>query len=302
MGDVIAQVNGAEDIIVGLLKDIPDAGTTNFDATLYKFGILYDADDVYQIIVDGQAKATTTLTADGDLVELQLSSGNINYIVKRGATTFNLGSVSYDFTQPPLHVGCSMKANNTSNVTDFIYNYHLGHESLQGPNNPILVKKFDQQVVSNPLLGAGINTKLSLTMPDGILELLGFDVAPEDTTNDEGSFIASVPLQDTTTPLSLSVELPNLGRMENYDGSDGERKNLVALIPKLTQSGNNLVYEASFPLYISINNQYPLNLSSLECRILSSEDNSEVELEHPGCSLLFALHKSSTNVPQDSTK
>ena len=300
VGQVGCLVSGNDKVIVGLLKNLPESTTTDFDHTLYRYGIVYDgalAGATYKSIVDGVMSDTGVNCNDDDVIQILLNKGKIEYQLDNGTP---IGITSYDFDSPPLNIACSMSGNNMI-ATQFQYHPNLAHTSLAGPLNPIHVKTFETGMVSSGV-GAGAGTKITITMPEAIQELLGYDSNPTVSTLQEGAFYADIPLQDTSSPLSLSIELPNLGRMENHDGYDGERKNLVALIPKLTQSGTDLVYEASFPLYININNQYPINLSSLECRILSSRDNSEIELEEPGCSLLFALHKPSTGSPQDSTK
>ena len=49
-------------------------------------------------------------------------------------------------------------------------------------------------------------------------------------------------------------------------------------------------------MFIDLNNSEPIQLSKLEIRILNSVDDTEVDLDSPGCSLTFATkhHRLST--------
>ena len=93
-------------------------------------------------------------------------------------------------------------------------------------------------------------------------------------------------------PTSITVELPNLGgNILSYDGVFERRRNIVAVIPSMKQDKNNLIYDPGFPSFIDINNGYPIQLSKLDARLMSSFDDEPINLEAPGCSLTFGLQE-----------
>ena len=94
---------------------------------------------------------------------------------------------------------------------------------------------------------------------------------------------------DGAHPYSLSVELPQLGSMESYDGKTERRAQLVSVIPSLVKTNQDMSYNAPYPIFVDINNAYDLVLSSLEVRVLDSATNLPVALENPACSLTFAF-------------
>ena len=286
------------DAIIGVMREKP-SGVTNYNEVVYDFGIVYEEDANYQVIINGVV-AEVTNVIDGtpnDVITITLSGGQM--ILAVGAEV--LHTVAYDFTASPFKVACSLGARQDALLKDIQFNVNLDTVSLAGPNNPIMRRDYSSeqwQVVSSTALEAGAATVLSVTMDDDVKQLLGFDHDPPSTSDEQGFFLADQPVQDTSTPLSLTVEVPNIGRMMCHDGIDGQRRQIVAVIPKLTVSGTDLTYEAPYPLPIELDNAYPISMSHLDVRLLNSTDNSEVNLEAPGCSLLFAIH----NSPQTSQK
>ncbi len=141
-------------------------------------------------------------------------------------------------------------------------------------------------------LGATRATQISFTFDEDIQAVLGYDNAVVARVGVAGSFTAQQPLTDTTTPTSITVELPNLGgNILSYDGVSERRRNIVAVIPSMSQTNNNLIYDPGFPSFIDINNGYPIQVSKLDVRILSSFDDLPINLDAPGCSLTFGLQE-----------
>jgi len=105
-------------------------------------------------------------------------------------------------------------------------------------------------------------------------------------------FAAQNQLISSSTPTSLTVECPNLGGMiQSYDGISQKRRPIVAVIPAMEQKNGLLTYQPGYPPFIDLNNRFPIQLSKLEVRLLSSFDDTEVNLEHPGTSMTFALNQ-----------
>ena len=310
VGEVTARVTNNGECIVGLIKPGAEDGGGEYDASIYAYGINYDTVTTsYSIIINGSAVVATPTPANADIIRIKLDNGKIKFSAIAGGTETALGDAvgyEYDFSAD-YRVACSMTTNTNGAgamvIDSFQYHENLENKSLPGPDNDIVRQDFTAPEVVHSNLGAVPASRVSLSLPDGARELLGFEKdADLAKVLLSGSFNASNDITNTSTPLSLNVELPNLGRMENHDGLDGSRRQIVASMPRLTTTGSDLVYEAKFPLFININNQYPISLSEIECRILTSLDNKEIEIEDPGVSLLFAIHKSPQSSTNDSTK
>lgn len=134
---------------------------------------------------------------------------------------------------------------------------------------------------------------------DTMKTVLGFDDNPTPMTATQGNYVGSLPISTSSTPTSITVELPNLGgQIESYDGISQKRRPIVAVVPSLNASSGMLTYEPPHPPFIDLGNRYPIQLSKLEVRLLSSFDDTEVNLENPGCTLSFLLDH---NEPQKTT-
>lgn len=79
---------------------------------------------------------------------------------------------------------------------------------------------------------------------------------------------------------AMLIQLNNLS-IESYDSfsntlfpSGGQRKNLLAVIPQTSTTGN-IVYEPPYPTFISLNNKEPIYLRNINLKVLR-EDYSEI--------------------------
>ncbi|MDF1853374.1 MAG: hypothetical protein P1U85_21230 [Verrucomicrobiales bacterium] len=272
-----------ENVIIGLMREKP-TGITDYDHSIYDFGLIYKKNGDYETVVDGVYYTSSKNCLTTDLISIHLSEGKIKFL----KNTTVIDEVDYDFNAPPLRIACSLSGANAL-LQNLQYHPNLDNKTFLGNNNPIVIRDYDEEVISNGL-EAPPQTNLTLSLPEATKPLLGFEHTPEKTQLTIGSFIGDIPLEDSSTPLSVAIELPNLGVIESYDGYSRERRQIVGIIPQLNQSGSELVYEAPYPLPVNINNQFPISLSRIECRLLNSQNNEEINLEGEGCSLLFAIH------------
>ena len=72
------------------------------------------------------------------------------------------------------------------------------------------------------------------------------------------------------------VELNNI-QLDSYDTQQEQRKSILNVITN-ENNDSNFRYEASNPIFIDINNNFPLPLRNLQFRILNS-DEGEVQVE-----------------------
>lgn len=236
------------------------------------YGIFCNADQKYDVVING-VRQTTTETCTSSLVpSIELSNGKVNFIANT-ATGFNLVT-SVDFPY--------------DGSTLLPFAQVLGKYDTSGLaiNN---LKWNRDPAVSNDNIGNKQSIP-SIQFTAGSRTLLGFD--SDSLTGTSGTtfaFTAFYSLIDTTPPVSLAVVLPQLGSMDSYDGKIQRRSQLVSVIPSLIKTNQDMSYNAPYPLFIDINNAFPIILSEFEVRLLDSATGEPVSLEAPGCSLTFAI-------------
>jgi hypothetical protein len=149
------------------------------------------------------------------------------------------------------------------------------------------------------LLGDPISTQITINLTDPTIRIaMGFDREVLKVVAAQNGWTAVDYLRDTTTPKSITVELPSLGgNIESYDGISHKRRAIVAVIPSMTTSSNNLVYDPGFPTFVDLNNTFPILITRLECRLLSSFDDLPINLDAPGCSITFGIKQRSHTEP-----
>ncbi len=253
---------------IGLLREsnLPeDSGALTDDQIV--FGVFVDGSGNHVFIRDG-VRTTTSEVNSGDSVSITLTEGKIRMVAG------NLdASINYSF--------------DGDNLIPFaqILDQEPGGEALRVSNlrwtrDPYLAT----DNTSNQTSRATVN------LTSGSRILLGFnDTVLKSEIATTSTFVGNNAIIDTTPPVSLSVELPQLGSMESYDGKTERRAQLVSVIPSLVKTNQDMSYNAPYPIFVDINNAYDLVLSSLEVRVLDSATNLPVALENPACSLTFAF-------------
>ena len=283
--------------IYGLLKSKPGSTKTTFDYTDFMYGVWNDNVEVHYIIDGVDVKQVAKATANPATgTTIRFSAGTV--IFDDGQHTAPLGV--YDDTG--YHLGVGLRATNNSLQATQCYMNPFTTTSIQ---NGVIEKKsmpLLQMLFRDSSLGSTpASTKVSMQISENLRAALGFDDNPKPLSAIQGSFKGSIPLSDSATPTSLTVELPNLGgQILSYDGVSQKRRAIVAVIPSMLQQNQVLTYQPPYPAFIDLNNAYTLQLSKLEVRLLSSFDDDPVNLESPGCSLTFIIdstnnHKSTTN-------
>lgn len=290
--DGTGAASDAVHFIYGLLYSKPTSATTFLRQQDFKFGIFYNGSDASYII-------------NGNIVATE------EYFPSIGSTiTFDRNTVNFDeefdttitdaFSTDGYHLGFGLRANAVS-IRDTLFNQNP-FVSSSITNGVVSKLKFplEQILHSDNSLGTTASaTKVTVTMSDTMKTVLGFDDNPTPMTATQGNYVGSLPISTSSTPTSITVELPNLGgQIESYDGISQKRRPIVAVVPSLNASSGMLTYEPPHPPFIDLGNRYPIQLSKLEVRLLSSFDDSEVNLENPGCTLSFLLDH---NEPQKTT-
>ncbi len=283
--------------IFGLLRTKPDSSKSFLVDSEFIYGIRNDGSDLHYIVNGVVVHSVTTSVEDPE------NTGS--------SIIFNKGSVNFDafnynqsipFALDGYHLALGLRATGAS-VADTKFNQNpFDSNTIQ--NGAITRSKFPlPQTIhldESLTLGSLQPRLVTVKMSDSMQVVLGYADDPDPLKAISGSFIAQQQLMASNTPTSITVELPNLGgAIESYDGISQKRRPIVAVIPAMLQSNGTLTYEPPFPPFIDLNNRFPIQLSRLEVRLLSSFDDSEVNLEQPGCSLSFLLDHKSTQKATD---
>lgn len=285
----------AVQFIYGLLYSKPTSATTFLRKEDFKYGILYDGNDDSHYIING--------VVVGDIGDNYPSNGT-SIVFDRNIVNFDDGehiaTITDAFSTDGYHLGFGLHANTVS-IRDTSFNQNP-FVSSSITNGVVSKLKFplEQILHSDNSLGTTASpTKVTVTMSDTMKTVLGFDDNPTPMTATNGNYVGSLPISTSSTPTSITVELPNLGgQIESYDGISQKRRPIVAVVSSLNASSGMLTYEPPHPPFIDLGNRYPIQLSKLEVRLLSSFDDTEVNLENPGCILSFLLDH---NEPQKTT-
>ena len=95
------------------------------------------------------------------------------------------------------------------------------------------------------------------------------------TVNGSAEYKATYPLVFRDIADTYLVEVMNLN-IDAYDDVKKQHMNLLAVIPQWDAVRERLVYSATYPVFLSLNNPYRINLRELRCRILK-EDLTQIE-------------------------
>jgi hypothetical protein len=276
---------GAQDqkYIVGLLKEKPAGSKTYLASIDFMYGCRSDGAHVHYIVNGVEVDSAPVGTVNPQTaIDITFNNGKVNF-------DSNQYEQAIDFDADGYFLAAGLWAN-TATFSGTGFNPNPFNQSIEDR----LVQQLDlplKQVLH--LDAVGDPTQITLTMSDNLQASLGYDYNPNSVRALTGSFTSNNPIANTSTPTSMTVELPNLGgQISSYDGLTQRRRAIVAVIPSMLQTNGILNYEPSYPVFIDLNNPFPIQLSKLEVRLLSSFDNAPVNLDHPGCSMTFVLdHK-----------
>ena len=88
---------------------------------------------------------------------------------------------------------------------------------------------------------------------------------------------------------NLIVEVPSLGgQIQCYDSTTKSKHQVVASIPSLIQHNQTYVYQNNSPIYLDLNNQYPINLRQITSRVLLW-NNTPLPIENNGCWITLSI-------------
>jgi hypothetical protein len=132
-------------------------------------------------------------------------------------------------------------------ITDFYYDY------IDRPG-------FKYTFIDGNLYGIQA-TKVTLDFK-GAQSIYGFSTRTIEKTAVKETFYGSNKISINNLPSNLKILLKNM-QLESYDNYSGEREDILMSVPAINFAGNRLVYEASNPVFIDINNSNEMNLTQI---------------------------------------
>jgi len=294
---------------IGLTKTNPQtylkgSGSRQMNITDIDFGISclnpFGA-DVYQTITDGAASNTTVTpsnpqsgasgddsgkTEKNDVVSIEVVGGAIRLVVYKengtnAPTVQLLGEIPYNGIDE-YWATTTIHGNNTMALGDLRYTPEPFKVHKQ--TAPSLAG-FDSEYIGG-LLGASTPTSQTTTLlkcrilfPDRFVSnWFGYEdleyqlkaIRKTSNINNGVSFPADNIFKPQIPNDTYILELLNL-QLESYDTFQGQRKNILGIIPYDEESTEQITYNANNLVFLDLNNKQSINLTSLNMRLVRSD-------------------------------
>jgi hypothetical protein len=258
-GHVITTLsNNLNSFICGLIDNKPD-NTQTLDHTYYSYAIKYDhVLDKYYTIINGVETDTGLGYNVDEPLRITKNSGAITFY----KNNISIGTSSFN-DEKPYYLGFSIK--NTDANT-------IGTLQMSPDNNESVFLTGEDYYN----LGAQPST-VGLYFTIYSKALFGMTFDSKVITGTEGVFNATHSFLSSNSPTSIIVECVNLN-LNSYDFSQNKRKSILATIPILQEQADRLIYNNINPIFITINNEYPIALNTLTLRFLDARDNKQISV------------------------
>tara|TARA_R110002012_G_scaffold251619_1_gene429601 strand:- start:856 stop:2439 length:1584 start_codon:yes stop_codon:yes gene_type:complete len=289
---------------IGLTKTNPQtylkgSGSREMNITDINYGISclnpFGA-DVYQIIEEGSASNTTVTpknpkdgtsgTSENDVVSIEVVGGAIRLVVYQENGTNEpdvqlLGEIPYNGTDE-YWATTTIHGNNTMALGDLRFTPEPFRVHKQ--TAPSLAG-FDSEYIGG-LLGSSTPAsqttpllKCKILFPDRFVSnWFGYEdlqyqvkaIKKPSNINNGVSFPADNIFKPQIPNDTYILELLNL-QLESYDTFQGQRKNILGIIPYDEESTEQITYNASNLVFLDLNNKQSINLTSLNMRLVRSD-------------------------------
>lgn len=257
-------------VCVGFINDAKIGGPT-FTPADY-FLSIYTAAGVYQIMYNGAIVQTPIAPIANDIISIQKQSGQ--YVIYRtaaaggGAVEINRFPAVYDQL---LHGAISM-FNKNNQVTNVSYTPSPFQKvTSQGVS---IINVADDLPTENYISfdnvggiarGSSIHR---LVLPYASAQLLGFATVDNTTVAvADGQFDGVNVLNFGKLSETITVEMPSLN-LEGYDSDVHRRRSILYVLPAGAEPDEQRDYNATYPIYIEMNNKFPQSLNTIHVRIL----------------------------------
>jgi len=270
--------------IMALLNIPVNANMATINPANIVFGVKFEDNGVaYKIYKNGIQTTSSVLASVGtqtggatnDLMAINVYGGIIHATVSNNADINRVNGLIIDniaynqidnlypvyimvgenTTLQAVQVSSDPFYNNANNVSTYLENYDIG-----------VIPSF----VNNP-----VETYLNFLDSD-LSKSLGYNnqLQQQSTVNGNLEYKADNPLVFRDIADTYLVELMNLNT-DAYDSIRQQHVNLLATIPQYSLMRERLIYNATFPIFLNLNNKNKINLREIRCRVLK-EDWSQV--------------------------
>ena len=267
--------NAGIEFAIGLIKEIPQNQP-----------LLKPEDFDYCIFLDGDNKYKTSNLANvyesafpphvGDIVSIKLYDGYLWFYQDNN----EIYKYEWDYTTS-YHIAISIKTQNAQLTfvewTPDPFQKVVG-DTLQYHHT--LSDTYD--TIGDLSVGLGANnpvaTKVSVSFSNNqIRDIFGFNTDVQFQTGISGRIMASRSLPDSNTPNSILIEMNNIPSLESYDGREGKKRPICAVIPSFELNQNlEIAYSAPYPIFIDINNTFEFMFNRAMIRVLSLSETETV--------------------------
>ena len=257
----------------GIIKELPQnqplLRPSDFDYCVY-----LDGGNLFKTAHLGSIYTSALIPHANEVVSIKLYDGALHFYQDNNL----INSYAWDY-QTSYHLAISIKTQNAS-LSQIKWTPDPFQKTL---NNVVqyhhtLSDTFDN--IADLTLGLGANptaTKVSISFSNNLVrDIFGFNNNIVFQTGITGKATAIQSLPDSNTPNSILIEMNNIPSLEAYDGREGNKRPICAVIPSFELNQNlEIAYSAPYPIFIDINNKYEFifNRSMIRVLSLSEEEN-----------------------------
>jgi hypothetical protein len=296
--------------IIALLSEPVDANTTIIDPTKIVFGVRFvDTTQPYKIIKNGiETVSTVTPIVTTPQSGVQKGGANMDMISLDvyGGKIYATVSNNKPDAVPPATVGVrfngleidSINYNHITNLYPVIVmvsgntlleSVQVSTDPFYNTTNNVFTSPENYELGGLPSFNRLTQYVTALTIKDiDLAKSLGYK-SPifTDVKTLEGSaeYKARDPLVFRDVADTYLVVLDNINT-DAYDSKVGQHLNILSVIPQFDSIRERLVYSATYPVFLSLNNPYKINLREIRARILKED---LVEISTTGYSQITLL-------------
>jgi hypothetical protein len=242
--------------IVGLVEEVPDSATvTSLPLTSYYLGV-ENTDGDYTVTFNGTSLVIPGIVpANDDIIIFLIGEGSYRIDIEEQGNTSTLFEVAYtkDTYKRYLHGAVSM-LDPTATADRFRFTpsgFQLA--TIEGIHEIADIREI---TTPNYISHIGVlpsgNPVLTLTLSNGLRDVLGFQENTYTSTLNQASFQGVQNLDLISFPNALLVELVNVP-LNSYDAISRRRKNILGFLPgfEQTSDSSNYFYIASEMVFIN---------------------------------------------------
>jgi hypothetical protein len=274
--------------IIGYLENPPDTNTTVIDPVLIKYGVKFiDPAVPYRKIIDG---VDSVVTGAIPYINSAGSDRNDNIVIET-ANGLITGK-RYSYNHPSGTVLFQEAYDHETNLFPIIvfvssYSQLMDIAFTSDPfynitNTVDYIDREVENISAVPRIDVNSHGNCYLFFDDfDIAKAFGFKIQRLPVS---GFVVPDINGSLTFTSVNMFrfrdisdaylVELLNI-KIDSYDSIKQQRMNLLHVIPQFDIVQERLIYSTQYPLYLALNNPYPINLREIKARLLK-EDLSEV--------------------------